>query len=769
MTSKSSFLVSMKENSKRRLYVWILSMIAFVLIFPIYVSLLINQVVSQTEQLTKDYGAVAAGEIVHGKLVEVMQNTLGISLLLFAMTVVLAVGCAVQGFSWLYSRKKIDFYYGMPVKRSRRFFVIWLNGILIYVIPYFFGIVLSMLIAAGNHGMSGSVFKTAMQGLGLQLLLYLCIYHLAIFTVMLTGHVVITGMGFAVLCLYEAVVNKVNYGYCSLFFRYFTSYGSEGRPVFSPISMYMEIAGASYGNGGVADGQMNIIMRMIMFAVVLGVLAYFCYLKRPAEGAGKSMVFGFTKPIIKILIIVPFALLIGLLVANMVNFLPEYSMDGIGYIILALALAVVLGSAAVQAIYDFDIKGVLRGKSHIVICGILVALIFLVYRYDLLHYDDYIPEVDKVESVAFIPDDYEWVGGYISGHVDAEVGGMSVYDYARKYMYLTDAADVCQLADISMQKYNMRNWNDNDMDYDESDCRWSNAKIIYRLKSGKEVVRNLWVNVEDEKTAELLDNIIGSAEFREGYMIGASRQLEEVLNQEQYTVSAYYGNMIYQHKMSETELEELLVCYRRDMENFSFLKGKESMPVGAVRIELEKVLSESWYDGYSRSSSIMELGMNIYPFFENSISCLKEMGYYMDAQVDIEDVAQIQVVNYNSEAAERLREQQKTSAGVDIILTEGTEMASTRYNATSVNETETNVYVDYTQADEIAQIASCIYPREFLSGRWDNGRAGDGEYDVIIYFKPSSEIAKEYGSSVHYCFAEGEVPEFVQEDTAYRD
>lgn len=767
MTSKSSFLVSMKENSKRRLYVWILSIVAFVLIFPIYVSLLINRVVSQTEKLAKDYGAAAAGEIVHGKLIEMMQSTLGISFLLFAMTAVLAVGCAVQGFSWLYSRKKIDFYYGMPVKRSKRFFVIWLNGILIYVIPYFIGIVLSMLIAAVNHGMSGSVFKTAMQGLGLHLLLYLCIYHLAIFTVMLTGNVVITGMGFAVLCLYESVVSEVNRRYRNLFFRYYTYYGGEGSPAFSPISMYIKIASAS--DGGVADGQLNIIVRMIIFAVVLGVLAYFCYLKRPAEGAGKSMVFGFTKPIIKILMIVPFALLVGLLVSDTVNFNPEYSMDGIGYIILALALTVVLGSAAVQAIYDFDIKGILRGKSHIVISGVLVAFIFLVYRYDLLHYDDYIPEADKVESVAFIPYDYERVGGYIGGYVDTEVGGMSVYDYARKYMYLTDAADVCQLADISMKEYNKRNWNDSDEDDGETDCRWSNAMVIYRLKSGREVVRNLWVNVEDEQTAELLDNITGSAEFKEGYMMGTSGQLEEVLDQEQYTVSAYYGNMIYQHKMSEAELKELLACYRKDMEKFSFLKGKESVPVGAVRIELEKVLSESWYGGYARSSAVMELGMNIYPFFENSISCLKEMGYYMDAQVDIEDIAQMQVVNYNSEAAEKLREQQKASAGADTILTEGTEMADTQYNATSVNETETSVYADYTQSGEIEQIASCIYPREFIRGRWDNGASGDDEYEVIIYFKPGSEIVKQYGSSVVYSFLEGEVPEFVQEDTAYRD
>jgi len=760
MTSKNSFLASMKENNKRRLSVWILSVISFVLIFPIYVSLIINRILSQTEYYVAEYGAAIGKEIVRGNLLEAMQHSLGTCTLLMGFTVIFAVCCAIQGFSWLYSRKKIDFYLGMPVKRRKRFLVIWLNGILIYLIPYLLGLLLAVLIAAGNHGINGTVLATVIQAFGLNLLLYLCVYHLAVFTVMLTGNVVITIMGFGVFCLYEAVVRYIDYAYRQLFFRYFSYYGFDTTPVFSPFGLYLKIT-----DSWMEGGCLKYVGIMALFAVLFGALAYWGYLKRPAEGAGKAMIFGFTKPVVKIFIVVPMALLAGLVVVDAANYNPLRGTEGIGYVILAMVLTVVLGSCAIQAIYDFDIKGLLRRKSHIVISGVLAALAFLTYRYDLLHYDDYIPDPEKVESVAFIPGGYEMVGGYMGGWLDMEEGGMNENKYGEKYMFLTDVEDMCELAAVSMEKYNQLDlYSMERSDIETNDC-WSHAIVIYRMKNGKEVVRDIAVNVEDEQTQELLDRLIGSKEFKEGYMPGASERLEELIDQGQYQVKAYYGNLVYQHRMSVEELKELLACYRKDMEAFSFLAVKDSVPVGAVSLELEKELSRNAFGGtYMRSSSIMELGMNIYPFFENSIACLKNMGYYADPQVNIEDIAQIQVINYNREAAERQREEQKTAAGAETIWAD----EAVAYNQTSVDTAETTVYVDYTDADQIEQIVSCIYPEELLGGRWDNGKSADNEYEVVVYFKPGSEIVKERGSSVYYCFIEGEVPEFVQEDTAYR-
>ena len=62
--------------------------------------------------------------------------------------------------------------------------------------------------------------------------------------------------------------------------------------------------------------------------------------------------------------------------------------------------------AAIEVIYDFDIKSLFR---HLVSSGIAVAaivFIFLVFKMDLFGYDDYIPSVDKLDSVAVSVDYY---------------------------------------------------------------------------------------------------------------------------------------------------------------------------------------------------------------------------------------------------------------------------------------------------------------------------------------------------------------------------
>ena len=102
------------------------------------------------------------------------------------------------------------------------------------------------------------------------------------------------------------------------------------------------------------------------------------------------MVFGFTKPIIKILLVVPMALVVGDMIANDVNYAPERGLHGGGYVLFTLALATILGCAVIQVLYEFDIKGALHQKRHILISGVLVAFFFLIYRYDLLHYDSYV-------------------------------------------------------------------------------------------------------------------------------------------------------------------------------------------------------------------------------------------------------------------------------------------------------------------------------------------------------------------------------------------
>lgn len=761
MTSKSSFWGSLKENGKRRLWVWVLSILAFMLVLPLVLAMRISLVYQQTEWLVESYGVAAADRIVHNNLLDMVKGILGPSFLLMAYTLVFAVANAVQGFSWLYSRKKIDFYMGMPVKRSRRFLVIWLNGIFIYVIPYLLGLVICMLIAAGNHGLDAGVAKIILQALLLHLILYLCIYHMSMLAVMLTGNLVITGMGIMVFFLYEWLVRRVDYVYRSRFFRYFSMSDYSMRLLFSPVFMYSE----TVNDAAAMFSQAKLLLPMVVFAAVTGAISYICYLKRPAESAGKAMVFSVTKPVVKILLVVPMALLMGDMISNEVNYAPEQGFDGGGYVILALALVIILGSAVIQVLYEFDIKGALHQKKHIIISGVLVALIFMAYRYDLLNYDGYVPDPEKVDSIAFLPEQYETVD-YRSVCLDADGKDTGSFEYADRYMYLKNTGDVCGLARYSMEKYDemFPKGEETAYTYDETEegNYWSSARILYRMKNGKEVVRRIWVDVNDEETGEYLDRIIGSSEFKEGYLMGASDRLIQLIeNDSKYQINAYYGNLVYEQKMRRSEILELLECYREDMEKFNFTRAKESTPAGVVRIEFSRQMPNN---GYARGTATNELGINIYPFFDRSIACLKKLGYYMDCQIDVEDVDRIYVTNQNSDVYQELQELQRTEAGAETIL----ENIPEDEEVYGIYDIDTRGYADYTDREDIEKIAGCIYSDEMLNWRWDGGATYDYDYRAVVYFKADSNMSRTYGTYADYVFKKGEIPGFVQEDTTFR-
>ncbi|MDE7333129.1 MAG: hypothetical protein K2O16_13025 [Lachnospiraceae bacterium] len=769
MMSKNSFLVSMKENNKRRLWVWVVAVLAFALLFPVMTALMVNNIISSTKLLAETYEASVLQQILHDRLINGMKELFGLwGYTLFASAAI-AIISAVQGFSYLYSRKKIDFYMGMPVKRKRRFLVIWLDGILLYILPYLTGLLVGLLIAAGNGAVNGEVLHSAGAAFLTNVLFYLGVYHMAVLAVMLTGNIVITGFAILVFGLYEFAVRLAVQRYQALFFKYFSYYGSNNRPLLSPFGLYIDLV-ADFNSKNTLN--VKYLAGLLLFALAIGLLSYFCYLKRPAEAAGRAMTFEITKPFIKVLLVVPASLLAGLSIEGSVNFIPEKSMEGIGWIIFAIAAVLIIGCAVIQVIYEFDIKGAVHRKRHILISGVITALIFLVFRYDIFGYDGYIPARDKIESIAFVPEYYE--DPTYSTRFDEQGNYMSYQNYADRYMYLTNVADICELAENSMEEYDKIDRYNYSDESKESDAWWSYTTVIYRLKSGRQVSRSLWVNVEDEQTARLLDKIIGSEEFKKGYFSGASDNIVNMVKSDRYQLSATFGNTIYQEKMSREQIEEFLEAYRKDLESADFSSIKESVPVGIVTLYFSEVIAGSNYMGNAgyvdRVTRGWDVGMNIYPFYKESIACLKKNGCYTGVQLKWEDVEKIQVMNGNYDIAERLQKQldesgdgEETFEDPNLLLERG---ATQNYFGYDI---DTRVYEEYTDQEKIKEIVSAVFANELVRQDWDNGKALDDNYSVIVYFKTDSPMTRNYGASAEYGFLEGQIPGFVKEDTIYKE
>lgn len=126
MMSKNLFLANMKENLKRRKGIAVLYSVFFLLVYPVGLTLFTVS--------TKGY--MSLNPNYRENLTESYAMYLGMNIATILFVTLLAVVCALQGFSYLFKRQKLDMYLSVPVSKERRFAVIYVNGILLYALPY---------------------------------------------------------------------------------------------------------------------------------------------------------------------------------------------------------------------------------------------------------------------------------------------------------------------------------------------------------------------------------------------------------------------------------------------------------------------------------------------------------------------------------------------------------------------------------------------------------------------------------------------------------
>ena len=114
MISKNLFLARLMEDLKRRAWLILVSVLLFVISIPTYVAMNIS-LISAREELIR-------AARVNTALYEFANNLYSGNSGLFLFTVVFAIICGIQGFSYLYDRSKVDFYHSKPIKTTTRFF-----------------------------------------------------------------------------------------------------------------------------------------------------------------------------------------------------------------------------------------------------------------------------------------------------------------------------------------------------------------------------------------------------------------------------------------------------------------------------------------------------------------------------------------------------------------------------------------------------------------------------------------------------------------------
>ena len=271
---------------------------------------------------------------------------------LAGMAVAMAAGFmnAVNGFLYLYSRKKTDFYHSLPMKRSELFAEKAVMGLIYYLVPYIVIEFLTVCVGAARGLFSLELMGMAVKMLCLHLLVYLMIYFSVVLVLCITGNMLMGILTLGGMYLYGIALELV-LAACGLTFLNAFIDKRYGIMEFllkdaSPAAFAFSLADA-YSAGHAA----KYLVALVILIVVLAVLSWIAYEKRPSEAAGRSMVYRWVAVLVKFMVVIPTGLAVGWI------FYPQA--DGrtkLIWWVFGLILGTVLSHGMIEIIYHMSFQ-----------------------------------------------------------------------------------------------------------------------------------------------------------------------------------------------------------------------------------------------------------------------------------------------------------------------------------------------------------------------------------------------------------------------------
>ena len=636
MILKNSFIKLLKEDGKRRVWSIALLTLLFFVLMPVIGA-------SHLDHVKQFYDK----KVILDSMTEIIisQNNM-----VMVLTIAAAVLCGISGFFYLHSKKKVDFYHSVPVKRKTLFAVNYINGLLIYFIPYLINLILFYITLSIRGLFYSKLIHMTMTALLVNVVFYCIIYTIVVIAVMLTGNFIISCFGTAVLLLYGPTLLLVKEEYFRSFFHtYYPIIRLESCLRFaSPIWSYVNVIEQLQDGGSIT----NSIIIACSVIILLIALALYLYLKRPSEAAGKAMVFPLSKPVIKFMLVILLSLAGGVLFYGIVN-----SSDG--WFVFGLSFSLLVVYAAIEIIYNFDIRGAFRHKKQLLLCAFIVACVAVVFRFDLLHFDDYLPKQDKIESMAVAVENFEDGVDYFK-FIDDRRKWYSNEEYQLEYMQLTDLTAAYDLAKLGRAFAREKKSNTSDS--------YSGSKNIYvikfNLKNGKTVYRKYYA--EKQQSMEYLSTIYSNKDYKlihypvlqwkmENVGRIYLRYFSEILNMNEFGMD---GNNSFTISEGSVNKQKFLDTYREELMSLTLEEMQESLPLIEIRFEVGDDIGKQQNNEVYASETASDYniystdGYYIYPSFVKTLALLKQMGFDTEAEVTAHNITKIDLYDERGEADE---------------------------------------------------------------------------------------------------------------------
>ncbi|MBQ4531500.1 MAG: hypothetical protein IJA36_12965 [Lachnospiraceae bacterium] len=694
MISKNSFFSLMKEDMKTRMWLVLLNNIILFLNFPIAIAIETQKIVKFLEEdpLFQLEDAIES-------LTYSIGASNGMTLILVVCMAFLA---AISQFGYLYQKSQVDLYHSLPINRKRSFFMRYLNGIIVYVLPYIIYLLIAMVIisAAGLGQMA--IIKEAVLGLMIHLVGYVLCYSTAVLAVCMTGNIFSGVCGIATFSGYGVLVTFLG---LSMTNEYFKSYMSEYGKVeelfyyFSPLGAYLKLSDLTdkyyYGNSVLSPK--NIVMWMlgcIIGAAVLSFLSYMAYKKRKSESTGKSIAFSKSKGVIKVFIMTMIVCL-GTLIFGTLGYGAENLWKVIGFLV-----SLVLSHILIQIIYELDVKAIRKGLVSTGISAGLGILVFAGFYYGGKLYDSSQVNWEELDYAAVGMGSV--YGGYNNSYYDVE---------EQQYMYIDEFAfENMKIEDKELIQEFAKECISND-EQKESATR---VNFKYTLKNGKEVYRSYVVSYDT--TRKYIPQLMENQQFKEGSNYIFKLDAEEIDYLRYYEDWSNYEEK--KINMSKEEIANLFKTYKEEYLATSFKDLNENAPIFCfMPCVNEADYGENW--------EICKV--YVYPTFTKTLALLEDAGIKIK-EVKPEDMKEISITKFGE--------------------------------ANMYGELTSEVSVSYDTSDKIEELEKVLSIGEF--GYYTNF---DGDENLVNQYNVTIAIenGKSGVEWVNAVFIK-EIPEWLEED-----
>lgn len=613
---------------------------------------------------------------------------------------------AATVYFYVNSRKQMDFYHSLPVKREKLFITNYISGAIIYLIPYTLSVILSVIALTAMGCASYLAPIQIVSGYLFNILAYIVVYSIAILAMVLCGNLVVSLLGTAVFLAYGplicvAYVETMAYFYKN-YYRELIRAENLARNS-SPLLDFM-IIDQQY-----TFSPYRVIAYIILTIVLIGVSMYL-YKKRPSEAAGHAMAFKVSRPLIKYPIVFLCTLVFGLFFMSIGN-------NSMSWMIFGFICGGVLSHFIIEIIYHFDFKAIFKNVRGLGVFAVLFAVFISVPAFDMTGYDKRLPERSQIKDVKVSIINFNQNSHFRDIDLPSDVSYLNRERNILDRLTLSEPENIDEILKIAQM--GVANIPGDENKYDAS------IGVEFELKNGRKISRR-YESLKSSEIEPMIISVFDTDEFKQKFYSIYSIDSKDVSQIAVLDMYARKGMDTSGQITDSTKISQLVDDIRAD---YSKLKGKPMKTEAPVMV-LQLI------NGNPKERVIWEIRIPIYASFNRTIATLKLMGIEKPDMIPADMVDHILIDNYEYEKYVQSSYQGNMSL----------EYAKTRQS----NE------MQITDKDEIADILKVIVPESTVNY--------NPFFEREFGYRANVESSRYLnGYSESYIFKKNSVPEFVKE------